>query len=72
VNNKIRVYWDVTLCSQADRYQCVEQAAGSVFYNNNNPEDTYSKLVWVKPAGRKEKWKAHVQDLLADLLCRYR
>jgi len=44
VNNKIRVYWDVTLCSQADRYQYVEEAAGSVFYTNN-PEDTYSKSV---------------------------
>jgi len=52
VNNKIRVYWDVTLCSQADRYQCVEEAAGSVFYTND-PEDTYSKSVWVKHAGRK-------------------
>jgi len=52
VNNKIRVYWDVTFCSQADRYQCVEEAAGSVFYTNN-PEDTYPKSVWIKHVGRK-------------------
>jgi hypothetical protein len=34
------------------RYQCVEEAAGSVFYANN-PEDTYPESLWVKHAGRK-------------------
>jgi len=52
VNNKIRVYWDVIFCSQTDRYQCVEEAAGSVFCTNN-PANTYPKSVWVKHAGRK-------------------